>query len=343
MTTYAVRAEDIARIEADPPLWLLTLLPSYFTAKDGTHAPFAPHHLDLLRWAFAIALGLTPDPPAFISIWPRGQIKSTLAEAVIAQAGVRRRRRYALYVCDAQERADDHVGNVGAMLTAPAVELFYPGATADRRVGTVTSGLRRRAWRRNRLQLPGFTVDAIGLDSALRGARIEEDRPDLIVFDDIDRDLDSAIVTARKRRLLSRAIIPAASRDAAFLGVQNLVTSSGVFAAFARGTADLLLRRQLSGPIPALRGFNPQTGLERLADGTLRIVAGEPTWAGMGLGECEEYINAEGIESFMLERQHDTVAHDDRVFTTFDPAVHRYTYARLPEFAGFYGGLDFGG
>ena len=50
-------------------------------------------------------------------------------------------------------------------------------------------------------------------DTAARGAKMEDRRPDLIILDDLDRETDSHPVTDRKIATLTRAVLPAGSAD----------------------------------------------------------------------------------------------------------------------------------
>lgn len=287
MTTLAAPPS----IEVAPwPTWLAAILPGYCTA------PFAAHHVEFWEWVWA----LEPDvrPEAFVGIWARGGAKSTSAEAACVVVGARKQRRYGLYVCDTQDRADDHVGNVGSMLESERVELFFP-ELAQRRVGKYGNS---RGWRRNRLWTSsGFVLDAIGLDSAARGVKLEDQRPDLIIIDDIDDRHDTAAATNRKIETLTESVIPAGSPDVAILAIQNLVKADGVFDRMATGKAEYLRRRSVSGPHPAVRGLQ----VERGEDGQDRITAGVATWAGQPLAKCEEQINDWGYPAFRREAQHD--------------------------------------
>jgi hypothetical protein len=126
--------------------------------------------------------------------------------------GVRGKRKYVLYVRETQEQADKSVANVAALLESKAVASYYP-EHGDRMVSKFGAS---RGWRRNRLRTSGgFTVDAIGLDTAARGVKVEEQRPDLIILDDIDDKHDSAGATARKIKTITTSILPAGSSNAA--------------------------------------------------------------------------------------------------------------------------------
>jgi hypothetical protein len=230
--------------------WLRALFPQYLTTPAGAPVAFAPHHAQLWDWVWALMPGQTP--PAFIAIWPRGGGKSTTVELACAAIAARRSRRYALYCCVTQELVDTHVMNIAALLESPRFGQAFPAA-ASRMVGKYGSS---RGWRRNRLRTAsGFTVDAVGLDTARRGIKIEEARPDLIVFDDLDDPLDTAATTEKKITLLTRNLLPAGATDLAVVGVQNLVKPDGIFAQLADGRADWLADRIVSGPLPAVAGL----------------------------------------------------------------------------------------
>lgn len=290
----------VAELEAEPwEVWLAAVLPNLCTA------PFGAHHVEFWDWVWEIDAGVRPD--AFVGAWPRGGAKSTSAEAAVVALGCRRRRRYGLYVCETQDQADDHVGNIGAVLESAEVAAWYP-AMAERLVGKFGNS---KGWRRNRLRTAtGFTVDAIGLDTAARGVKLEDQRPDFIVFDDIDHHDDSPRVVARKIKTITHALIPAGSDDVAVLAIQNLVHRDGVFARLVDGRARFLARRRVSGPIPAIEGL----GTEHVDDGTPGgrdvIVAGTPTWAGQSLVRCQEMIDDMGLVAFLEESQHDVAARE---------------------------------
>jgi hypothetical protein len=275
-------------------LWLLTLFPQYLADAAGRPIPFAQHHAAFWDWVWAIRRGGRPRP--FVAVWPRGGAKSTSAELACVAVGAMATRRYGLYVCESQDQADDHVQNVAALLESPLVEVFYPDLAA-RLVGKYGNS---KGWRRNRLRtLAGFTVDALGLDSAARGVKLESDRPDFLIFDDLDGGLDSQQTTARKIKTMTRKLLPAGAADAAVLGVQNLVQPDGVFAQLADGRADFLADRILSGPHPALRDLAYEQ-----RDGRCVLVAGAPTWAGQDLARCQEMVDDFGISAFLAECQH---------------------------------------
>jgi hypothetical protein len=284
--------QTLADFESDWALWLTGVAPGSFTRR------MAEHHAEFWDWVWNIRQGARPRP--FVAVWSRGHAKSTSAEAAVVALGARGRRRYGLYVSETQEQADDHVASAAGMLEGARFAALYP-THAQRALGKFGQS---KGWRRQRLRTAGgFTLDALGLDTAARGIKIDEDRPDLVVLDDLDSDTDTPVATARKIKMLSRKILPAATPDAAVVAVQNLVAPESMFAKLVRRELDVLADAIISGPIPAVRGLvYEQQGARTILTG------GEPTWPGMGLAECQQEVDKSGISAFLSEHQHEVDA-----------------------------------
>lgn len=270
--------------------WLRALFPSYVAH------PFADRHVDAWEWAWAIEK--EQRPPPFVAVWDRGGGKSTTAELIAVALGARRRRRYCLYTCMTQEQADDHVGNIAALMESVAFGAAYP-EMADRMLGKFGNS---KGWRRNRLRTAGgFTVDALGLDTAARGVKLEAQRPDLIIIDDIDSEDDSIETTQKKIARLSRKVLPVGLPHTVHLAIQNLVHPDSVFAQLVDGRADMLRDRILSGPHPALLGAVYDEARGALLDGA-------PTWEGRDLAACQQFVTTWGLDAFRAECQHEPIA-----------------------------------
>lgn len=277
------------------PKWTTQLFPAYF------YKAFGVQHTEYWEWLWGIRLGVRPRP--FIGIWSRGGAKSTSAEVGCVRLGVTEERRYALYLRETQEQADKSVDNIAALLESSSVRKHYP-EHAKRMVGLYG---RSKGWRRNRLRTAGgFTVDAIGLDTAARGAKVEEDRPDLIIIDDVDGKHDSIKATLKKLATIKTTILPAGSTDVAVLGIQNLIIPHGVFSRLADNRADFLLDRYVSGPYPAINNlrvekvFWPEWGKLRAV-----IKSGEPSWQGQDIDACQQEMDTIGLAAFLEENQHE--------------------------------------
>jgi hypothetical protein len=281
------RPDDTLAIEQDWRLWLTTLFNKYVASG------FSQRHTEFWDWVWSLEPGARPRP--FIAIWPRGGAKSTSAELATVAIGARRIRPYGLYICETQEQADDHVGNIGALLESKGFERYYPDM-ASRAVGKYGNA---KGWRRNRLRTAGrFTIDALGLDTAARGVKLEEHRPGWIIVDDVDGELDSALIVEKKIKTLTKKILPAGAVNVAVLAVQNLVHRDSIFSRFADGRADFLADRIVSGPHPAVRNLT----YERREDRYL-ITGGEATWAGQDLQRCQDMIFEMGMTAFLSECQ----------------------------------------
>jgi len=296
--TTAKRQSELALspdIEADYRRWLPTLFPGY------VGKPFAQRHHNLWRWVWAIEEGRRSRP--FVGIWPRGGGKSTSCELAVAALGALKRRKYCVYVRRTQEKADESISNIAALIESSSIDKYYSDF-GRRMVGKFGNA---KGWRRERLRTAsGFTVDALGLDSASRGAKADEQRPDLIILDDIDNKHDSPKVAQKHIDTLTTSILPAGSTELVVLAVQNLIIPHGFFAQLANGKADYLADRIMDGPYPAVQGLqyeqrtDPDTGLLRWY-----ITEGQSTWDGQSLEVCQNQITDWGLMAFRQESQHE--------------------------------------
>lgn len=275
--------------------WLRELFPAYVTH------PFGPHHEAFWDWVDSLESGTKPRP--FVALWPRGGAKSTSAELACVYLGARQTRSYVWYVSSTQEKADKHVQNIGGLLESKALERHNP-ALASRKVGKYGHS---KGWRRNRLKTAsGLTVDALGLDTGVRGAKDEERRPDMIIFDDVDEKHDTPKTVQKKIDILTTSILPAGSSDCAVLFIQNVIHDGSIADKLARD-ADFLIDRIVSGPIPAIAGLAYESYFDAaIGRNRYRISAGTPAWAGQDVATCEAQINEWGLTAFLQEAQHET-------------------------------------
>lgn len=264
--------------------------------------PFSQPHVDLWQWADSIRANQTVRP--FVGIWSRGRGKSTNAEASAADVGVRGARTYTLYVSGTQAQADKHVQTIARMLESNSVAQYAPTIGTPR-----ISQNGNRSWNRQMLTTAtGYTVEAIGLDKAIRGQKIDWARPDYIIFDDIDERHDSDLTRAKKQEIITDSIIPAGAAHAAVLFMQNLIYSGSIADALSKpptdpASAQFLLDRIISGPHKAVRDLT--YAQEQVGDVWRWKLQGEPLWAGYDLSVCEDEFNRVGPASFLRESQHD--------------------------------------
>ena len=294
--------------------WLKELFPNLFFGG------FAPHHVEF--WEHIE--GLNPDikPPAFFGIWSRGGAKSTSVEGAIVRLAALDRRKFSLYIRATQDKANESVQNIAAMLESNNVGRYYP-KLATRKLGKYGNS---KGWRIDTLRCGnGFNVVALGLDAAVRGIKIEEFRPDLIILDDIDNKHDSPETVLKKIDTLTTSILPAGSANAAIIGIQNLIHPNSIFSQIANGTAEFLLDRIVSGPYPAIEGLT----WDYSPEGKFVITGGQATWQGQDLATCQSQMNDWGLTAFLQEAQHQV---QDPPGGMFNHLVYRHCrWSDLPD------------
>lgn len=315
-----VSALERERIEKDWLTWVTTVLPHRFSAG------FAPHHKEIWDWAWGIRLGLPYQD--LIAVLPRGGGKSYTVAAVLTALAARNARRYVLYVSSTQDQADKHLKNTAEIMTDGTLTEYYP--EIGRRTFGAVGGKSGDAWRRNRITVgTGFTIDALGLDSAARGLRYGDQRPDMIVIDDIDEHNDSEIITKGRIEQLTRKLFPAGSPDMIVFAVQNLVHPDSVFAQLMDGRAGFLLQSKKIGPIPAIVDFEvvkmsweeaeQEFGIEDIKTQPWKIVSGRATWPEwQSLDWAQKEILRNGLDAFMQECQHEVRPPDGGMFDHVD-------------------------
>lgn len=278
--------------------WHHEVLPQFFPCD------YADFHREFWDWLYGITPEVAPRP--FFAMWGRGLTKSTAAESGIVNLGARKLRWYWLLVSETQSQADDHVTNVSSMLETSGIERHYPHLGAPK----VGKHGNQRGWRRNRVWTSGgLVVDALGLDSAARGAKLEERRPDGLVLDDVDGRYDSPTTVEKKEGAIAAAILPALAANAAIIVAQNYTHMNSIAARLEDGRADYLKNRILSGPHAAVEEMrvapNPGFDPTNQRSPSHKIVAGVPSWpAGFPLEEAELRITRVGLHVFETEYNH---------------------------------------
>lgn len=281
--------------------WVRQMFPGHVTRD------FAPYHRIIWRWVW----GIRPDerPQNLVGILPRGWAKSTTAQMAAVALGVPRfvgrpARKYCVYLSETQDKADRHVESIAGLLESEEIARYYP-ELGRRKVGKYGSP---KGWRRSRLWTrSGFVVDALGMEtSSVRGLKVVETRPDLLILDDLDGLHDTPAATKKKIEILTQSILPIGDAERfAVMALQNLILPDGIFARLADGRADFLSDRKVVGPFPAVDGLRIEP--QEREDGTIRhmITAGRPTWPAMGLDVCQDLVDLTGPRAFLREQQHE--------------------------------------
>lgn len=302
--TIPVSREVRKRMPEQWEVWFRRLTPKL---KD-----FAPHHKTSGQWLQALKPEVRPVPE--IDIWPRGHGKSTFAEHGVAYVAERKKRRFALYICATQDAAEIHVSNIQALLERI-------GGTVGRRLENAYG--HSKGWKKTMLRTAsGFNCAAFGLDQAMRGVKLENYRPDLIILDDVDGRHDTTATTKKKIEILTQSILPAGSDDLAVWGVQNLIIPNGIFSRLADGRADFLATRNVNGPIKAVKGLATEKRFIKTWKGhdlnrSIHIITGgEPTWEAFDLDVCQQEIIDLGWAAFDREKQNNVKDVEGALWTT---------------------------
>lgn len=299
----------------DVTKWLRTLWPKQFQAE------LAPFHTELLEWLFA------RDPAQSSSrafIWPRGFAKTTLGR-VMPIALATRGYSYVLYVQATQVMANSSVQSIGDLLSHPAVAQHYPLLGQPQ----VSETGQQNAWRQSRLHTAsGLIIDAAGLNTAVRGLNLNGQRPDVIIFDDIDAKNDSLESTEKKLETMLSSIIPAGSANRCVVILQNIINEHGIVTRLAGLDAehprDFLMDCGISGPYKAVEGLeyelldveNPQPGA---APRRYVITAGTPTWPSVRpLSVLEDEMNQITPGRFISELQNEVVGSSGSIYQGHD-------------------------
>ncbi len=301
--------------------WLLRNFPAYTAAP----MPDGGRHARLWEW-FAAIDDTRPRPT--VHIWPRGGAKSTTVELGTAWVGQRLARRFGLYVSRTQTMADVHLQAIGTLLERIGI---------DRAVNKYNQS---KGWTQQRLRASnGFNLVSFGMDAAMRGLKLDQYRPDLIIFDDIDDRHDSPAATEKKITTITESILPAGASNVAVVFIQNRIIDTGIAALLADGAADFLHDRELAVQEPAVIDLVYERRTR--ADGTAyyAITGGRPTWEGQSLAVCEQQINSWGRRAFEREAQHRTKGDEDGLWKRARD-IEPYRVLRAPELIRVVVGVD---
>jgi hypothetical protein len=313
------------------PDWLRTYAPQTFTGS------FASFHCEFWDWYWSIcAKRLAREPlgdeeSVFLAIWSRGAGKSSNVEWAAILEGALFGSGYVLYVSGTQALADSHVASIRERIESERVARDYPHIS-NPKIGKFGN---QYGWSQSVLiTVGGWAIRPIGLDVGVRGGRIGETRPTLIILDDVDDFSDSPAVVEKKLAAITRSIIPAGGRGTVILGAQNLIHRNSVFNRIVTRKTGALNRRIVSGPFPAFDGL--QIDHVSTSSGPRDVItAGVPTWEDIDLEACQKFLDDSGREAFLAEYQHDfSLIEEGRVIPEYDEALHVITWS---QFADRYG------
>lgn len=330
LTPYQLMERELLRMRAlerriapdGYEAWINEMFPKYVTR------PLADFHYDFWDHTWAIELGQRPQP--YVAPWFRGGAKSASIEMGTVAMGARGKRRYALYVHAIQGKANDHLASIRDMIESSGLAKRYP-VFARPQIGRQSN---IKGWNMERLWTGGdFIIDAYGLDAGLRGARIAEIRPDLIIFDDIDEENDSPGAVMKKVELMSKKIVAAGDLTSrAIFFMQTKTHRDSVMAKVLDHSIDFLSNAHISmdGPLPIMIG-------EKIERDTLsqswKITKGQPRWPSMTMEDCQGLLDDLGYRPFQTEcMQNVDTPYEGAIFPAWDPLRHVITWTEFWRF-----------
>lgn len=161
--------------------WAAALLPNHFCAPPSLMHRWAAKKLDAARTLRGLRLNI---------LAPRGNAKSTLGTlAYPLREAVEGREPYIWIVSDTKSQAQTHLDNIKAEITDnEKLAALYPAAVLKAR------------FRSNKIELAnGVVLESYGTGQRIRGRRLRQYRPTLIVCDDIQND-DHIVSETRRSR-----------------------------------------------------------------------------------------------------------------------------------------------
>ena len=164
------RSQRLARAEADPFYFFRTYLPHYF------HCDFAPFHYELVEL-------LAPRPSEVVPVVvaaPRGFAKTTIVSfGYVLHQMLFAKRKFIILGSDTADLAGDLVGYITLELThnQRIISDFGRRAHTTGSAGDITAG-------------SGTRVLARGSGQRIRGLKHGVHRPDLVVLDDLENDIN---------------------------------------------------------------------------------------------------------------------------------------------------------
>jgi len=300
----------------------------------------AVHHREAIEWHWdsriALLTGGRPDYLAYFPIWPRGHLKSTIAERMVivdallsvayGQAG------YTLYIAQNKQKIQENIGNIESLLSSLKVREYAPQLS---QVARNEETNQRRQWQATLLRTSGnYTIKGGSIESALAGSRFDETRPTFFVPDDIDGREDSPVISETRYNRLTSEILPMRQSNSLVFFAQNLISRYSVMYRIYSGHSKALANRKPTVPIPAVRNMVVE---QRTIDGVIRdvFISGESTWPFWTPERIQDEIDTMTLPVFERECQHNVEqSAEGLILYNYNDAVHPISYS---EFAAVYG------
>lgn len=333
--------------------WLPAVAPKTYSAGfEWFHADFWDWYWPILKLRQAGEPVPDDKPLTCFLPWGRGLGKSACLEGLALAEGAQIKGAFGVYLSSTQQKAEEHLQSVRALIESSAISNYYPHLSKPR-VGKFGN---QRGWRADAVYAGDFAIVCCSLEQGVRGLRDEERRPTFILLDDIDERKDSLEIKAKKFETITRDVLPMlAPFGLAVLG-QNLIYAGSIADDTLQRKLDWLHGCKIVG-VPDGISFKPintyqdDLRIEKL-NGIPIIVAGTPNWARLDRAVSQSALQISGEKAFLVESQNQTAPDpEERVWKTFNPSLSVITWEQFGEVFGtprirsdfnLYGGYDRG-
>lgn len=302
-------------------VWLAACFPQVFTK------PMAWFHVEAWDLIWQCTAEAAPSPPSLVLSAFRGSSKSGTAEAAVVALLASRRRQYCVYVSGTQDAANDRVGSISDLaLGSEMLGAWHPEMAS----AFLEDKARQSRWNSKRIEFGnGTVVDAAGLDTKARGKKSGEQRPDLIILDDIDEPSDSPRVRNRKLMRL-RGILGggAPGGGTLVLFMQNRIYDDSIQSQVIDRRIGMLADRKVIGPVPMVENatYTPDPNTPGRT-----LLRGDPTWPEVWpLEACQAEMDRLDVVPFRRENQDDLHLDVPGALLTSEDIIHEpVTLAQL--------------
>lgn len=326
--------------------WLRKFGPHTFTGS------FASFHTDFWSWYWPLAVKLRQgkelDSNDLVALlpWPRDSGKSSHSEWSAIAEGCLVRKGYVLWVSGKLDLAIEHVVSIRDRIESEQIGRVYPHMSKPK----VGAHGNKFGWGRDFLMTGdarsgnSWAVRPAGLNEAMRGGKVLDMRPTLIVLSDVDEIGDSIMVVEQKEMLISRSILPMGSASTRVIFDQNPIHANSVMNRILTRTSSVLsVRRVIGGgpdgkPVPAFKD-DLVIEFEQTEHGPRHIIkSGTPTWSDMDVRKCQVFLDRSGIEAFLAEYQHSLeISLEERVLPEYDDRILRSNVISWSQYEAMYG------
>jgi hypothetical protein len=329
VTTYG---QELLELLENPEGWR-TFLKS--VGKRTFTGEFSAFHAEFWDWYWRVTLlrtqrqKLSKETLTFLAGWARGGGKSSNIEWGCITEGAMGLEGYILYVCETQASANSHVAEIRQRIESEEVANAFPHL-ANPKIGRHGN---QYGWRQDFLITEGgWAIRPVGLDVAVRGLRIGDIRPTMIVFDDIDSHNASAAVRADNLSTIARSILPAGTKNTVKLIAQNLISEDSIVNQIYSGRTDVL-SDHIPSVYPAFEELEIETRIDEKGKTKHLIISAEPTWEDMDLEAAQRFLNDSGLEAFYSEYQHDfSLDRQDKVIPEYlDYPTHVISWSQFEQ------------